>query len=44
VQPLLDLGACAVFPTGTPIEALVEAVRRLTSEDASPGENARERA
>jgi methylmalonyl-CoA mutase, C-terminal domain len=34
VQPLLDMGACAVFPTGTPIEALVAEVRRLTSDDA----------
>ncbi len=31
VQTLLDLGAAAVFPTGTPIETLVEEVRRLTS-------------
>ena len=31
VPALLDLGACAVFPTGTPIETLVEEVRRLTS-------------
>jgi methylmalonyl-CoA mutase C-terminal domain/subunit len=34
VQPLLDMGACAVFPTGTPIEVLVAEVRRLTSDDA----------
>ena len=30
VQVLLDLGAAAVFPTGTPIEALVTEVRKLT--------------
>src|SRR4051794_29318368 len=30
VQPLLDLGATAVFPTGTPIETLVDEVRMLT--------------
>jgi methylmalonyl-CoA mutase C-terminal domain/subunit len=30
VQPLLDLGAAAVFPTGTPIETLVADVRKLT--------------
>ena len=30
VQPLLDLGAAAVFPTGTSIETLVEEVRKLT--------------
>jgi methylmalonyl-CoA mutase C-terminal domain/subunit len=30
VQPLLDLGVAAVFPTGTPIEQLVDEVRRLT--------------
>jgi methylmalonyl-CoA mutase C-terminal domain/subunit len=29
VQPLLDLGASAVFPTGTPIERLVIEVRQL---------------
>jgi methylmalonyl-CoA mutase C-terminal domain/subunit len=31
VQPLLDMGATAVFPTGTPIEALVAEVRRILS-------------
>src|SRR6478735_10682833 len=31
VQPLLDLGVAAVFPTGTSIEQLVDEVRRLTS-------------
>ena len=31
VQPLLDMGATAVFPTGTPIEALVAEVRRITT-------------
>jgi methylmalonyl-CoA mutase C-terminal domain/subunit len=30
VQPLLELGAAAVYPTGTPIETLVEDVRKLT--------------
>ena len=30
VQPLLDLGAAAVYPTGTPIETLVADVRKLT--------------
>src|SRR5437868_4440554 len=30
VQPLLDLGAAAVFPTGTSIETLVDEVRKLT--------------
>jgi methylmalonyl-CoA mutase C-terminal domain/subunit len=29
VQPLLDMGATAVFPTGTPIAELVAEVRRL---------------
>jgi methylmalonyl-CoA mutase C-terminal domain/subunit len=29
VQPLLDMGAAAVFPTGTPIEELVADVRAL---------------
>jgi len=29
IQPLLDLGVAAVFPTGTPIEALVAGVRRV---------------
>jgi methylmalonyl-CoA mutase C-terminal domain/subunit len=31
VPTLLELGASGVFPTGTPIETLVEEVRRLTS-------------
>lgn len=31
VQVLLDIGAAAVFPTGTPIESLVAEVRTLTS-------------
>jgi methylmalonyl-CoA mutase C-terminal domain/subunit len=31
VQLLLDMGAAAVLPTGTPIEALVAEVRRVTS-------------
>jgi methylmalonyl-CoA mutase C-terminal domain/subunit len=30
VKVLLDLGAAAVFPTGTPIETLVAEVRKLT--------------
>jgi methylmalonyl-CoA mutase C-terminal domain/subunit len=30
VQTLLDLGAAAVFPTGTSIETLVDEVRKLT--------------
>ncbi|MDQ1431277.1 MAG: methylmalonyl-CoA mutase, C-terminal domain [Actinomycetota bacterium] len=30
VQPLLELGAAAVFPTGTSIESLVAEVRKLT--------------
>ena len=30
VQALLDMGVTAVFPTGTPIEALVDEVRALT--------------
>jgi methylmalonyl-CoA mutase C-terminal domain/subunit len=30
VTALLDLGAAAVFPTGTPIETLVDEVRKLT--------------
>jgi methylmalonyl-CoA mutase C-terminal domain/subunit len=30
VQSLLDMGVTAVFPTGTPIEALVDEVRALT--------------
>ena len=29
IQPLLDLGVAAVFPTGTPIEALVAGVREI---------------
>jgi methylmalonyl-CoA mutase C-terminal domain/subunit len=32
VQKLLDAGAAAVFPTGTPLEELVTGVRVLTSE------------
>jgi methylmalonyl-CoA mutase C-terminal domain/subunit len=32
VQKLLDAGAAAVFPTGTPLEDLVTGVRVLTSE------------
>jgi len=30
VQQLLDLGAAAVFPTGTSVESLVDQVRKLT--------------
>jgi methylmalonyl-CoA mutase C-terminal domain/subunit len=30
VEPLLELSAAAVFPTGTPIETLVDDVRQLT--------------
>jgi len=37
VQVLLDIGAAAVFPTGTPIETLVEEVRRLTGAPAPSG-------
>jgi len=37
VQALLDMGASAVFPTGTPIETLVAEVRRLTSVPAPGG-------
>ena len=36
VQTLLDLGAAAVFPTGTPIETLVADVRRLTTAADAP--------
>jgi methylmalonyl-CoA mutase, C-terminal domain len=36
VQTLLDLGATAVFPTGTPIETLVADVRRLTTAADAP--------
>jgi methylmalonyl-CoA mutase C-terminal domain/subunit len=32
-QALLDMGAAAVFPTGTPIETLVAEVRRLATEE-----------
>jgi methylmalonyl-CoA mutase, C-terminal domain len=32
VQKLVDAGAAAVFPTGTPLEDLVTGVRALTSE------------
>ncbi|MCW2513386.1 MAG: cobalamin B12-binding domain protein [Mycobacterium sp.] len=32
VQKLLDAGAAAVFPTGTPLEDLVTGVRALTEE------------
>jgi methylmalonyl-CoA mutase C-terminal domain/subunit len=32
VQKLLDAGAAAVFPTGTPLEDLVTGVRALTDE------------
>jgi methylmalonyl-CoA mutase C-terminal domain/subunit len=35
VRALLDLGVAAVFPTGTPIEALVEEVRRITTAEAA---------
>ena len=31
VQPLLDMGATAVFPTGTPIGALVAEIRSITT-------------
>jgi methylmalonyl-CoA mutase C-terminal domain/subunit len=34
VQKLLDVGAAAVFPTGTPLEDLVTGVRALTSEES----------
>ncbi len=34
VTPLLDLGATAVFPTGSSIEMLVAEVRRITGADA----------
>jgi methylmalonyl-CoA mutase C-terminal domain/subunit len=34
VRTLLDMGASGVFPTGTPIEALVDEVRRLSSTEA----------
>ncbi|BBY46441.1 cobalamin B12-binding domain-containing protein [Mycolicibacterium celeriflavum] len=30
VQKLLDAGAAAVFPTGTPLDTLVDEVRKLT--------------
>jgi methylmalonyl-CoA mutase, C-terminal domain len=33
VQALLDMGASGVFPTGTPIETLVEEVRRVSTEE-----------
>jgi methylmalonyl-CoA mutase C-terminal domain/subunit len=32
VQKLLDSGAAAVFPTGTPLDTLVVEVRKLTTE------------
>lgn len=32
VQKLLDIGAAAVFPTGTPLDTLVRDVRALTDE------------
>ena len=35
VRKLLDVGAAAVFPTGTPLEDLVSGVRTLTSEEVS---------
>jgi methylmalonyl-CoA mutase C-terminal domain/subunit len=31
VPKLIDAGAAAVFPTGTPLDTLVEEVRKLTS-------------
>jgi methylmalonyl-CoA mutase, C-terminal domain len=31
VQTLLQMGASAVFPTGTPLESLISEVRRLSS-------------
>ncbi|HEX7827475.1 cobalamin B12-binding domain-containing protein [Mycolicibacterium llatzerense] len=34
VQKLLDVGAAAVFPTGTGLDTLVAEVRKLTSESA----------
>ncbi len=34
VQKLLDVGAAAVFPTGTGLDTLVAEVRELTSESA----------
>jgi methylmalonyl-CoA mutase C-terminal domain/subunit len=35
VQGLLDLGAAAVYPTGTPIDQMVEDVRALVAPSAS---------
>ena len=32
IPKLLDLGVAAVFPTGTPIEVLIEAMRSLTDD------------
>lgn len=37
VKKLLDAGAAAVFPTGTPLEALVTEVRAITG-DPAPSE------
>jgi methylmalonyl-CoA mutase, C-terminal domain len=37
VRTLLDMGASGVFPTGTPIEALVDEVRRISSAEAGEG-------
>lgn len=41
VQPLLDTGATAVFPTGSPIEMLVAEVRRITTGDAEADRSGR---
>jgi methylmalonyl-CoA mutase C-terminal domain/subunit len=34
VPKLLESGAAAVFPTGTPLDTLVDEVRKLTAEKA----------
>jgi methylmalonyl-CoA mutase C-terminal domain/subunit len=33
VAPMLEMGVAGVFPTGTPIETLVDTVRMLSTED-----------
>jgi methylmalonyl-CoA mutase, C-terminal domain len=35
VQALMDMGAAGVFPTGTPIETVVEEVRRVSPAELS---------
>lgn len=37
VEKLIEAGASAVFPTGTPLDKLLEGIRALTEDDAPHG-------